>query len=234
MKNEKEELLKRIDEIKKEAERNGRFSLFHAKCLGSRFNQNNTYDGMKYLFDIIEGWDKYCNLPYNLGISLEGFVNDPSIVVGVHRTNLNIKKDENGFPVSTGLDKIMSEGLINYGHANAYGGGAFTSIPAISLTMTPLKGLEGYINLVGRYHNNDAIILAAFPRELVDDDCDIIDYSRANEIYNISTFWATVKPEYLMGAIVKNDNGYDEFYTRDEIVEYSKERQNTDKTVKQM
>ena len=226
MENEKAKLLvEKVETIKEEAKRNGRFSLFHTDCIGSRFDKNKSYDGMKYLFDLVEGWDKYCNLSYNNGISLEGFVNDPSIVVGVHRTNLNIKKDENGFPVSTGLDKIMSEGLINYGHANAYGGGAFTSIPAISLTMTPLKGLEGYINLVGSYHNNDAIILAAFPRELVDDDCDIIDNSRASEIYKISTFWSTIKPEYLMGAIVKNKDGYDEFFTRDEIIEHSKGKQ---------
>lgn len=59
----------------------------------------------------------------------------------------------------------------------------------------------------------------AFVKDLVDEDCHIIDHNRINALYIINDYSTIIKHEYLMGTIIKNDNGYDEFYTRYEIIE---------------
>ena len=113
----------------------------------------------------------------------------------------------------------MNEGLKNYGHANAIGGGAFSrDIPSLTLTMTPLKGLTGYINLISSYKSNDAIIFAFFPKQLVKEDGEIVEQSKYSEVYDLSQYPPKIKTEHMMGVILKKDNGFDEFYTRDEVI----------------
>ena len=169
-------MISQINEIRQNAINEGRFSLFHSKTVIDHFNESMKKGyNLDFYFRIVNSWDKICNLPYEVGISLDGFANEPGMVVGVRRTNLSVEIDENGFPISESLSDIMENGLVNYGHANAYGGGAYMDCPDISLTMTPLKNIEGYINLLGSYHGNNLVILAWFPEELVDDDLHITD-----------------------------------------------------------
>lgn len=223
-------LLKKKVELKKEtAMKNGKFSLFHTKFSNDIFNNPKSYEGLKSTYEILESWEDICNLPYNVGVSLDAFVNDPNLVVMIHRANLSLDKNISGLPNSETLQDIMENGLINYGHLNAYGGSALIGVPDLALTMTSMKGLSGYINLVSSYKDNDTIIISAFPKAkydengklisgLVDEDGHIVDKSKASEIYDLSKTNPQIKKEYMMGAIIKKNNGFDEFYTRDEII----------------
>ena len=45
-----------------------------------------------------------------------------------------------------------------------------------------------------------------------------MDKSKAKEIYDLSRDNPQIKSEYMVGAILKKNNGFDEFYTKDEII----------------
>ena len=227
-------LRKKIEAKKKAAEMNGKFSLFHAKTVIDTFNVTASYSAMKSIYDIIDSWEGYCNIPYNIGVSLDKLVSNPNIVVCIHRTNLNLDRSASGIDPKEDLISIMESGLINYGHINAAGGPGFIkTLPDLSLTMTSLDGIGGYINLVAPYKNNDVIILAAFPKAkfdskgklisgLVKSDGHIVGFSKASKIYDLSKNGPKVKSNFIIGAILKKDNGLDEFYTRDEIINSKK------------
>ena len=136
----------------------------------------------------------------------------------IHRTRLDLDTSSTGLPNNEDLYNIMNDGLMNYGHMNAVGGGAYSSTPpSLNLTMTPLSGLTGYINFIASYHGNDTVIIAAFPKELVNEDGENnnVDW---NQIYDLSEYPPRVKREFIAGALLKKSSGLDEFYTRDEIV----------------
>ena len=84
-------------------------------------------------YDMILGWDEICNLPYGVGVSLDRLANDSTVMI--HRTRLDLDRDSQGLNYNEALHSIMDEGLKNYGHMNAVGGGAFSSEPP-SLTLT--------------------------------------------------------------------------------------------------
>lgn len=216
-KKKKELLNRKIELLKNKAHDKGKYSLFDTKFATDIFNGDAKYDHLKSIFDIIVSWEERCNIPYNIGISLDKLATDN--VVMVHRTNLDLNKDETGIPFNKRLLSIMRDGLRNYGHANAVGGSGFSDIPpALTLTMTALEGLTGYINLLSPHNENDTTILCAFPKELLDEEGDLAEGVSYSDIYDLSGDVPTVKNEYMLGAILKKNNGLDEFYTRDEIV----------------
>lgn len=210
-------LKEKVEILRKDARRNGRFSLFDTKISDGVFSRNASYDYLKDYYDMLQGWDEKCNLPYDVGDFLETLTDDYTVMI--HRTYLGLDVDSDGLICNDTLHSIMKDGLKNYGHMNAVGGGAFSDLPpSLTLTMTPLMGTAGYINLVAPYHSNDAIIVAAFPKELVNDHGEIIDNSYYDKVYDLSVVPPKVKSEFMVGAILKKNNGYDKFYTRDEIV----------------
>lgn len=216
--NTKIKLLKDKVKLRRDAaHKEGRFSLFDAKFATDIFSKGIKYEYLSIHYEMISGWDEICNLPYGVGVSLDRLANDSTVMI--HRTRLDLDRDSQGLTCNEALHSIMDEGLKNYGHMNAVGGGAYSSEPpSLTLTMTPLTGISGYINLLASYHDNDAIIIAALPKELVDSNGYIIDNVPWNKIYDLSEHPPKVKREFMVGAILKKNNGLDEFYTRDEIV----------------
>lgn len=211
-------LLKEKVKIRRNAaHKEGRFSLFDAKFATDAFSKSTNYEYLSMNYEMISGWDEMCNLPYGVGVSLDRLANDS--IVMVHRTRLNLDMDSQGLNCNEALHNIMDEGLMNFGHMNAVGGGAYSSEPpSLTLTMTPLKGISGYINLLGSYHDNDTTIIAAFPKELVDSEGYVNKNVSWDKVYDLSGDTPRVKREFMVGAILKKNNGLDEFYTRDEIV----------------
>ena len=84
--------------------------------------------------------------------------------------------------------------------------------------MTPLVGLTGYINLVAPYKENDTVIFAVFPKDLVDEDGQLVNGHQYSDIYDLSEKHPRIKSEFMLGALLKKDNSLDEFYTKDEII----------------
>ena len=179
--------------------------------------KTNNPDGIKFICGIIDSWEGVSKIPYKLGISIDHFVEDPALTVMIHRTRLDIDGNINNVPIDDTLNSIMEKGLINYGDINAVGGSAFSKeIPSLTKTMTPLEGLSGYINLISSYKDNDTIVFAGFPSNLVDKEGEII--GKPEDVYNFDTGHPAVKQEYMMGAIIKDKQGNCRFYTRDEIL----------------
>ncbi len=203
------ELIKQMDMLK------GKYSLFETTFAKEFFAKDLDYKKREYFFDLIKGWDEKCNIPYNIGVSLDRISNDNTVMI--HRTKLDIDNDVEN---NKKLQSIMSNGLYNYGHGNAVGGSAFIEEPPLTLTMTPLKGIPGWINLLSSWHENDSVIIAAFPKELVNKDGEFTNNKSASMIYEYNDKIPCIKSEYLVGAIIKNQNTLDDFYTRDEIKEF--------------
>ena len=210
---------------KKAAHDQGKFSLFDTQYATDTFNKDSNYKGLASIYEIIEKLEDNCNLSYGTGISLDKLASDN--IVMCHRTNLGLNRKEPGLEYNEALLSIMSDGLKNYGHMNAAGGSAFSAaIPSLTVTMTPLKGLTGYVNLLSPYKDNDAIILCAFPKEILEEDGDVLNESNYSDIYNLDGAVPSVKKEYMLGVILKKNNGLDEFYTRDEVIEALSQRKN--------
>ena len=212
-----------LEKYKESRKSRGAFSLFHSKIVSDYLDKCDTYGKLKGAIKLVDSWEKSNNIPYNVGISLEALINREDLVVCIHRTNKGLNRDVSGLPDSEELRRIMQVGLENYGHINAGGGSAFhEGYPDLTNTTSSISNLGGYINLVGSLKNNDTTIILAFPSSLVDKSGNIIDRSKCNMIYNVENGISVIKPEYIVGALLKKTNGFDEFYTKGEILESSK------------
>ena len=225
-------VLAKIDVIKDTAEREGRFSLFHTIYAEQLFNKNMSYAACEKFFDIVESNDEDCKLPYNVGEALDRYAQNNRVFL--HRVNLYLDKNKEGIPDSKDLYSMMVDGLENHGHANAVGGSAFSDVvPSLNLTMSPLEGFTGYVNLVNSHKGNDAIILASFPDDYFNKDgseldsqgnpvvikkSDLKDNPNLSRIYNYDGHVVHVKPEFMTGAIIKRDNGLWDYYSKDQII----------------
>ena len=205
------EIKDRIELIKQEAETKGRFSLFHAQYMIDLFDRMTEYDKVEYFYDLIKGHDEKCKIPYEVGMQIDKLVSTERVYI--HRTKFYLNTDNHNDPECDQLYSIMNDGLKNYGHTNA--GGKVAGLPNLDLTMSPLEGIPGYINLVSSYKDNDTVIIAAFPKNVLKEDgYPVKDYS---DIYDMVDNTPAVKPQYIVGALLKKDEGFWDFYYRNEI-----------------
>lgn len=210
-------LQEKVNIIKSEAQKNGKFSLFCTRYASEKLSKADGYKGYKYLYDMFLEKDKICNISYDVGMKLDELSYNATVLI--HRTNLLLDKNSSGVEENDALYSIVTEGLRNYGHRNAYGGGAFSSdVLDLSLTTKPLVGLSGYINLFSSYKENDTVIILKFPSDLVNNDGEVLNKSSYGVVYNMDDNPPTVKPEYIYGVIFKKKDKLDEFYTRDEVL----------------
>ena len=217
--NAKISLLKmKIKTLSEKSKKENRFSLFHTRYFVENLSKATVYNDLKSLFDIFVNIDKNFgdSLPYNIGVSIDKLIE--SNCVFIHRTKLFYDGEINGIPNSSSLASIMNDGLKNYGHLNS-SGGISVSYPPISLTMSALSGIAGFINLVSSYKDNNTVIIAVFPKEFFDENEEIRDESLYESMYDMVDGTPAVKPKFIVGALVKKEDGKWKLYTRDEIVE---------------
>lgn len=197
-------ILNKISKIKLNKEKNDEYSLFDASFV--KLNDDN----LETVYDILSGWDEVCKLPKDVGEFLDQISSDSENAVAIHRTRMfegnNIL-----------IESIAKDGLINNGHVMS--SGADSGIPDLNLTLTPLDGMSGFINLVGSYKDNNLTIVYSFPTNLVDKKTlEFKNEDAVNQIYNFNGR-AYIKPEYIVGAIIKGKNGeLDKFITHDEML----------------
>ena len=200
----KQIILNKIQKEKLDKSKSGEYSLFDASFV------KLTDDNMEIVYDILSGWDKECKIPKDVGEFLNQISNDPENAVAIHRTHMY--EESNVL-----IEKIAKEGLINNGHIMSSGAGG--GIPSLSLTLSPLVGMTGFINLVGSYKNNNLTVIYSFPTNLVDKET--LEFKNDDAIKQVYDFKNRVyiKPEYIVGAIVKGKNGeLDKFLTHDEML----------------
>ena len=214
------QLLLEIEMYKKNFESMGLFSLLHTKYMEDYIDKslNNskkelkTTQLLKFCLDTAKSNDSVTQVDLEVGKRIEELINDENNMMFIHRSKLSL--DENN--TSKDLESIMRDGLINYGHINAKGGVAYSlDAPGIGTTLTPMIGLSGYINLLSNWHNYDSVIVFSIPRELLDKDNDFIDNNLA---YNNVDGKYYIKPEYIVGNIVKKDSKLISFDLREDIL----------------
>ena len=221
-------ILTEIEKIKKEAQDNGRFSFFHTQYAEDLFKKVKIYKDLKFFYDLFKEHDENFKIPYEVGMNLDKLIHEKQVFI--HRTNLDMNISGPDIGNNVLLTSIMEEGLANNGHAFAVGGGAYSDDPPpLRMTMSPLGDVEGYINLVSPYKDNDTIVIAAFPKDIIDMEGEPTrNYS---DIYDLSQFPPKVKTEYMVGAIIKKDEGLWDYYSRDEILKLKEEKEEHGKTM---
>lgn len=206
---EKQEILKKIDDINNKALIDDRFSLFMFDTVKEKLKNNDlSVENLSKVYEMLKPWDDKSSIEYKTGKLLNELEQNDNIIVGFHRTKLDLTGND--------LKDIVNNGLINYGHINAVGSSALNEIPQLALTMTPLKGIAGIINLTASYHDNNTVIISAFPSKLVDEEL-YTKKENLTKIYEISDkTQPRVRPEYIIGAILKEEK-QDKFYSTNKI-----------------
>ena len=206
----------RLQEIKEKIQKKnaeGKYSLFSTDVVQKYVNS----DSIDIVFDIISYWDEHCNIPIELGEFLNSISSDERNLVAFSRFFIGTLDSKNpGEVKSNEIVDIASNGLKNNGHINS--SGAHQELNSPSDALTPLKGIEGWIQLVGSYKNNNSVILYSFPSKFIDSECHFKDNKFASEIYDFDDNIVHFKPEYLIGMIVKNKDAVDVFISKDDMI----------------
>ena len=217
-----EKEVERADKIE-EAHAQGRYSFFEndfCKELFEKCMKVNDFDRYISFYNMVEGWDDTCNLSMETGQYVGHlWAEDIDMIPAIHRANLGIYEYEDGMPTNKNLTDIMTNGLINNGHAML--GVGMKEIPAPALTATPLDSFTGMINLLASYKNNNTTVILRFPRLLVNKELHFTSEEAPKELYDEVEGMHVIKPDYIVGAIIKSYDGYDKFYSREEILEAS-------------
>lgn len=212
MDNIKSDILKQKAEVLKEKKHmEGKFSIFDTKF--AKNIEKNGYSN--YVFDVFEDWNERCNIPLEAGLELYKLSENPDQLLAIHRTHICDFHNENGSVKSNDVVDIANNGLINNGHLSS---GAYTEVPEPSYTLSPLSDLSGFINLVASYKQNNAVIIYSLPSNCVNEDLEFINSESFKKIYNFDNGIVRIKPELIVGMILKNPNATDIFLTRDDML----------------
>ena len=202
----------KIKEIIKKKNAEGKYSLFSTDMAMKYMNS----DSIDIMFDIVNDWDQKCNIPIELGETLNKISSDERNLVAFSRVYFGELNFDEPLVQSEEIVDTATRGLKNNGHINSSGMNQRLNSPSDALTS--LVGLEGWIQLVGPYKGNNAVILYSFPSEFIDKECHFKDDRFASEVYDFDGNITRFKPEYMIGMIVKNKDVPDVFLTRDDML----------------
>ncbi|MBQ9318272.1 MAG: hypothetical protein IJR82_01385 [Bacilli bacterium] len=201
-------LKEQIYEIKKQAIKEGRFSLFMISSINEIFNRPLKYKVYKYYFNLIKLWDNKCHIPWKLGQDLLQTMEQYEFLFVPYQVYLNDINTE--IPYDEDLFDIMKNGLIIDSRISSV---------ELSKIATSLKDIEGYIKLLDCFSENIVMVLIRLPKYYLDKDGKIINESICNEIYYVNGEQDyRINPEYMYGVLFKGNNGLDDFYYVHEVL----------------
>jgi hypothetical protein len=211
-------LLNQINEYINKKRSEGIFSIMESKYIQNGIQEALGYkdkhhaaDVLSFFINIADTMDSDSKIDLSIGEQIDSFFYDPDNTYFIHRTKLYL--DENN--TSDALTSIMEKGLRNDGHANAFNGAINNDYPPLGTTLTTLLGMSGYGNLVGSWHENDSIILVSIPTKLLNSDYEPIN---PEDVYYKEDGRYYIKPEYVIGNIVKKDGRLTEIDTKEDIL----------------
>lgn len=208
------ELKEQIEESKNESLKQNRFSSYNFSIVEETLNkveQLNDYEKYEFFNNIVKNYERGNKLSIEDGEYLNSLMSDPNTTLAIHRTNVGPIDKIYGMPNNTIIDSIITEGLINNGHAMQ---GSYKENPSLSLTTSPLVSFGDLINFFSKYKNNNVIVILQFPKELVDDQ---LDMNNPDQIYNREGTIHYIKPEFIKGIVVKEDN-QDKLYKVEDLL----------------
>lgn len=195
------------------------FNFTTLKSALDRSRELNDYEKYEFFYDLISKYDDLCKLSSEDGEMINNLMKDPNHIAAIHRTYLGPIEYVGNIPTTNDLYSIMSEGLINNGHLSS---GGYSETPSLALTTSPLTGMGDLANLFFSYKHNNLTVLLRFPKELVDRELQFVSEESQETIYDRKNKFCYIRPEYVLGAIVKGKD-QDKFYTREELLSVKKQ-----------
>lgn len=206
-----------IEERVEDAIKENRYCVFcfdKLKSILDTLRLKNDYETYQKIYEMILECDEYCRMSYETGNKVNSIMNDPNYIAAIDRMFIGHIEYVEEVPTNTILLSIMKDGLINNGHLSS---GAHVEEPSLALTASSLTGIGDMANLFLPYKENNATILLRFPKDMVDRDLQFITPFSSSEIYERKNGKIYIKPEYILGAIIKEDD-QDKFYSREQLL----------------
>lgn len=171
------------------------------------------YNVYSYVFRILCEKNSVATISLSTGKYLNNLLKDCNGVLGIHRTYVGKIDYIDGIPTNINLSDILNNGFINNGHLSS---GVISKNPSMSLAVSPFYDINGLLNLVSSYKNNNVIILFQFPNDRMSKDLYFkVDPKAFYQSDN------SVSSEYILGVIIKENNKYD-FYSLEQLTSVNK------------
>lgn len=201
---------KKIKELQSEGLRNNCYYLCNSKYMQDVLIKcNNDKEKLKFFYEICESWDRNSNaIPLEIGHYLEQLLEDTSITLGIHRSDIVIDKND------VFLQEIMSNGLENTASMNQ---GVMHNVPKLTKNISIVKDMFHTIPLLkGSYKGSNGSIIFAFPTYCLDEEGNILE-EYLNQIYDIKNGIYYIKPEFIIGYLVAEYGVYN-LYSKEDIL----------------
>lgn len=207
-------LLYKVRKLQKDAISKGIFSLFNSKVGKDIFSKGLKYDALEFFFDIYKGWDATGgDIPIELGEYLEKLIEDPSILVGIHRSGAIT------YPNNTQmLESVFENGLTNNGDLSS---GVYTERPEPDKTVSFVDQiLNLIIMLKSSYKSSTGALLVCIPTEYMDEN-KCMKKEHFDDIYDTSSGMPNIRKEFITGYLTSVDGEY-KLVTKEEVLQNKK------------
>lgn len=207
-------LLHKVKKLQKDAINKGVFSLFNSKEGKKIFRKGLNYDALEFFYDLYKGWDETSgDIPIELGDHLESLIDDPNLLIGIHRTGTINYPDNLGV-----LESIFENGLINNGDGSS---GIFTDRPEPDKTISFVGNiLNLIIMLKSSYKDSTGAVLVGIPAEYMDEN-KCMRKECFDDIYDTFNGLPVIRKEFMLGYLTSVNGNY-RLITKEEVLQNKK------------
>lgn len=210
------DMLNDLDKYKSISKQENKYLLLGTSWVREKLlDPNISKEGRKYLFNLYKEWDDYGNISLELGTYIETLVNDDTISLGIHRTNIINNSSNEDLVNNTLLCDIFNNGLKSDGDLanDAISKGVIHPSKTISFFSSMLDAI---IHIKTSYKGSDGGILVLFPSNLVLKDGTLVA-DKVKDVYDVINNICYIKAEYLAGYIYQDD-GVCIYYQKNKFV----------------
>ena len=207
-------LLHKVKKLQKDAIQKDVFSLFNSKEGKRIFDKKTNYEALEFFYDLYKGWDETGgDIPIELGDYLSQLIEDPNLLVGIHRSGAI------SYPENTEiLDSICEKGLTNNGDISS---GVYSERPEPDKTVSFVDAiLNLVIMLKSSYKSSNGAILVAIPSEYMDEN-KCMKKEHFDDIYDTSNGSANIRSDYILGYLTSVDGEY-RLISKEEVLQNKK------------
>lgn len=201
---------KKIKDLQKQGLNSNCYYLINSKDMQETILKcKKDKEKLEYFYNLCEGWDNFgFSIPLEIGLYIEGLINDPNITVGIHRSSVVTGIDDRN------LVNIMQQGLENNAQISQ---GVVHDIPGLTKTISIVDNMFRTIPMLkSGYKGSNGTFLFAFPSNLLDEDGNILD-GFEYQIYEVKNGTHYIKPEFIVGYLVAEYGVYN-LYTKEDII----------------
>ena len=204
------QIKKKIEALQKEGLDSNCYYLINSKDMIETIKKcNKDNKKLEYFYNLCESWDNTKHqIPLEIGIYIEELLRDPNVQLGIHRSSVITGLDDKN------LAKIMIDGLENNAQLSQ---GVVHDIPDLTKTVSIVNNMFHTLPMLkSGYKESNGSILFAFPKNILDNDGNIIE-GFEDKIYENKNGTYHIKPEYIIGYLVAEYDIYN-LYTKEDII----------------